>query len=117
MATRPHADITDPTVRCAVTHGTEAMEFVDVLVADDDWVRGEFEAIVAAGWGGVVPPCPAPRQGPHWPRRPGYDHRPTPVQPMRELLTADPAPTRQRGPPFDRPAGPGRHWCRPRLRL
>jgi len=117
MATRPHADITDPMVRCAVTHGTEALEFVDLLVADDDWVRGEFEAIVAAGWGGVVPPCPAPRQGPHWPRRPGYDHRPTPVQPMRELLTADPAPTRQRGPPFDRPAGPGRHWCRPRLRL
>ena len=99
MAPIVHADSAGPLARCAVTHGTDAMELVDLLVADEEWVRREFDAIVAAGWGGMDPPCPARRQGAHWPRRPGSDHRPTPVRRSSDLLAEARAPAQQRGPP------------------
>ena len=60
---------------CAVTHGIADTEFVDLLLADDEWVRREFDALVAAGWDGAVPTGPEASQGARWPRRPGYDHR------------------------------------------
>jgi hypothetical protein len=97
MAPTPHT--AGSATRCAVTHGTETVEFADLLVADDEWVRREFDAIVAAGWGGVAPPRPAPEQGAHWPRRPGFDARPTPGRRPRELLTGAGGPAHQRGPP------------------
>ena len=100
MAPCTHVDVTGCTTRCAVTHGTEAVEFVDLLVADDEWLRREFDAIVAAGWGGVEPPCPAPKQGAHWPRRHGADNRPT--SDHHHLCGLRPgfsAPVHQRGPP------------------
>ena len=100
MARSPHARVTSPPARCAVAHGIGSGEFVDLMVSDEDWVRREFDAIVAAGWGGAVPPSPEQKQGAHWPRRPGYDDRPTPVlQPPRLPI---PAPSRahQRGPPL-----------------
>ena len=75
------------------------LRWIDLLVADDEWVQAEFEAIVAAGWGGVMPPCPAPRQGAHGPRRPGSDVRPTPVRYPAELLLSGRTRPRQRGPP------------------
>jgi len=88
------------TARAAVTHGTPTVEeWVDLLVADDDWVRREFEEIVAAGWGGEVPPPPAPHQGARRPRRPGYDARPAPVHQPTDLLAENEARGRQRGPP------------------
>jgi hypothetical protein len=43
---------------CAVTHGIADTEFVDLLLADDEWVRREFDAVVAAGWDGAVPTGP-----------------------------------------------------------
>jgi hypothetical protein len=98
MAPNPHADAAGSAGGFKVTHHT-AVEFADLLVADDEWVRREFDAIVAAGWGGVVPPCPAPSQGAHWPRRPGYDVRPTPVERLRGPVTVGSAQAHERGPP------------------
>src|ERR1700710_332489 len=99
MAPNRSAYFAGSAARCAVTHGTEAEEFADLLVADDEWVRREFEAIVAAGWGGVVPPCPAPSQGARRPRRPRYDDRLTPGPRLHGVDTGRMATTRQRGPP------------------
>jgi hypothetical protein len=100
MVPSPHARVADPPAWCAVTHGTRSEEFVDLIAADEDWVRREFDAIVAAGWGGAVPSCPAPRQGAHWPRRPGYNNRPTPVFHLLDLLLGVRSVVRQRGPPL-----------------
>lgn len=46
---RPHA------VEVAVTHATVTGDFVELVLADDELARGEFEAMVAAGWGGHAP--------------------------------------------------------------
>ncbi len=88
----------------AVTHGTPTQEpalesWVDLLLADEEWVRREFEDIVAAGWGGAVPPSPAPIQGTRWPRRPGHDDRPTPVHPPKQTHLDDHTQPCQRAPP------------------
>ena len=88
----------------AVTHGTPPLDktqesWVDLLLADEEWVRREFEDIVAAGWGGAVPPRPAPIQGSHRPRRPRYDDRPTPGLLPEQRHLEDRARPRQRGPP------------------
>ncbi len=98
-APRPRRVASAGTVEVAVTHRTEAVEFVDVLVSDDDWVRDEFDAIVAAGWGPGVPPRPPPPQGGPRPRRPGYVVRPPPVRVPRDLLIGRATVARQRGPP------------------
>lgn len=88
------------TAWCAVTHGTAQVDLVDLLVEDDEWVRREFDAIVAAGWGVEDPPGPASRQGAHRPRRPGSPERPSPVRRSAsqspDVVTAS---ARQRGPP------------------
>jgi hypothetical protein len=86
--------------RAAVTHGTPTVEaWVDLLVADDDWVRREFEEIVAAGWGGEAPPPPAPHRGARRPRPNGDDARPEPVRQPTDVLNGDEVSGRQRGPP------------------
>lgn len=100
MATSPHGRVASPLVRCAVTHGTGSGEFVDLIVSDEDWVRREFDAIVAAGWGGAVPPSPEQKQGAHWPRRPGYDCRPTTVRRFLTRLIRAGSVVRERGPPM-----------------
>ena len=99
MVLRPHGRVDGSPARCAVTHGSGSREFIDLIAADEDWVRQEFDAIVAAGWGGTVPPCPVPNQGAHWPRRPGYDDRPTPVRRLSQVWLAALPVLRQRGPP------------------
>ena len=99
MAPDTPADGVAPAADLAATRSTEAVEFADLLVGDDEWVRREFDAIVAAGWGGALPPCPAPPQGAHWPRRPGYGDRPTPATRPKDRLAWGAAPARQRGPP------------------
>ena len=104
MRTVPQAAVSTSTAGRAVTHDAKVVEFVDLLVADDEWVRSEFEAIVDAGWGGAVPPCPPLDQGAREPRRHRYDGRPTPVQGPCELLARGAAPARQRGPPRNRSA-------------
>jgi len=99
MAPSTPADGVAPAADLAASRSTEAVEFADLLVGDDEWVRREFDAIVAAGWGGAPPPCPAPPQGAHWPRRPGYGDRPTPATRPNDRLAWGAAPARQRGPP------------------
>jgi hypothetical protein len=64
----------------AVTHGTSSAagtSFIDLVCAEEDWVRQEFDELVAAGWGGSAPPCPDSAQGTHEPRRFGATFRPT----------------------------------------
>jgi hypothetical protein len=71
--------------------GTE--QFLDVVYADPDWVRAEFDAIVGASW--EEPPvaperpdrpaaAPAPATGPGWPERALPPGRPVAACPARE---------------------------------
>jgi hypothetical protein len=90
--------VTEP-LAPVVPHGTVDAEFVDLLVADDEWVDREFEALVAAGWGVVPPVGPAPGSAPRWPRRPGSRRYDTPLRPPRGLGLGSTAPAHQRGPP------------------
>ena len=85
--------------RCAVAEGIEAVDLVDLLIGDEEWVQLEFDAIVAAGWGGAVPPGPASSRESHWPRRAGRHAPPTPVPHPPAPLPGGTAPARQRGPP------------------
>lgn len=42
----------------AMTRATEtAVQFLDLLMADDEWVDVEFAAIIAASWQGTRPPA------------------------------------------------------------
>lgn len=99
MATVLETDVTVPAANRAGTHDTRPVEFVDVLMADDQWVREEFDALIAAGWGDDVPPGPEPLQGSRWPRRLGYEHRPTPVRRPDDPRRGKVASSHQRGPP------------------
>lgn len=99
MTPTPLLEVDAPSPGCAVTHGTTDVEFVDLLVADPEWVAREFDEIVAAGWGAAEPPRPAERQGAHRPRRPGLAVRPTPVARPSGTHDGDPATAHQRGPP------------------
>jgi hypothetical protein len=58
------------TVPGAVTHGTSASaSWIDIVLADDEWVRREFDELIAHGWGGSgALPRPTHR-GAHEPRR------------------------------------------------
>ncbi|MDX6237983.1 MAG: hypothetical protein QOG10_2798 [Kribbellaceae bacterium] len=59
----------------------QAEVFVDLVLGDDDLVRAEFDALIAACWESPCEPptgrpCPpagawAARPPPRWPRRPG----------------------------------------------
>lgn len=53
---------------CAVTHATRTQQtvlesWVDLLLADEEWVRRELQSSGPPGWGGAEPPRPAPIQG------------------------------------------------------
>jgi hypothetical protein len=87
---------------CAVPHGIADTEFVDLLLADDEWVRREFDELVAAGWDGAVPTGPEPQQGARWPRRPGYDHRSGPAPRPAHHSRSEHARMQPRGPPRHR---------------
>jgi hypothetical protein len=79
---------------------TAAPEFADLLVADDEWVEREFEALVAFGWDDVDPPtCPASPQGALRPRRPRGDAVRRPVRQGRGQRSAATAWAHERGPP------------------
>ncbi|MDX6301884.1 MAG: hypothetical protein QOF53_3098 [Nocardioidaceae bacterium] len=77
-----------------------ALEFADLLVADDEWVEREFEALVAFGWDDVEPPtCPASPQGALRPRRPRGDAVLPPVRQGRGERSTATAWAHERGPP------------------
>jgi hypothetical protein len=93
---RPHG------VEVAVTHVTATTEFVDLVLADDELARGEFEAIVAAGWGGHVPRWPTSRGGAWWPREPVADQGPGTGRGPRDPMAAYDVVAHERGPPRGR---------------
>jgi hypothetical protein len=79
-----------PTTSGAVTHSTAAeASWIDIVLADDDWVRREFDELIAHGWGGSGALHPPTNQGAHQPRRTTPRHRPT-----HQPAAAAPAPAR-----------------------
>ena len=76
---------------------------MDLLVAEDDWVRREFDELVEAGWGGSPRPTrPRTTQGAHEPRRSGAAEPPHPA-PTTEASNGD---TRRLAAHLTRPARP-----------
>jgi len=77
-------------------------EFVDLICEDDELVRAEFDALVAACWDLTPPPArpPAPsrpaRQPPGWPVVSASDVSPDPPAPSPPLRRRW---NRQRSPP------------------
>jgi hypothetical protein len=79
---------------------TAAPELADLLVADQEWVDQEFEALIAFGWDGDdPPPCPASGRGARRPQRPGYAAGPRPLPQRLGRRSAATAWAHQRGPP------------------
>ncbi|TDW93942.1 hypothetical protein EV137_1240 [Kribbella pratensis] len=81
----------------------EADVFTDLVLADDELVREEFDALIAACWEAPCEPptrMPGPAAGPwawrpprRWPRRVGFRHSRVPRRRPH---------SRQRGPPRER---------------
>ena len=84
---------------------TELDAFLAVVCADADWLRAEFDAIVAASWdtppAGAQPPD-GPAAGPLRPNGTGFRDE---LMPAERPVAAWPA--RQRSPPGGRA---GRRW-------
>jgi hypothetical protein len=81
--------------------GTERDTFLAVVYADADWLRAEFDAIVAASWD--LPPARSGRSGAPVPRSgrpPVAGWADPPVRPGRLVAGA---PARERGPPRRQP--------------
>ena len=98
-----------PGVPRAVTHGAQAtsMEaWLDLVVAEDDWVRREFEEIVAAGWGGEGPSAPPTARGGGRPRRARRSRHGWLESDPRTSVPPPAAEVRGRGPPPARRASP-----------
>jgi hypothetical protein len=81
--------------------GTERDTFLAVVFADADWLRAEFDAIVAASWDRPParphrPDAPVPAPG----RPSAADWPDRSVPPGRRVAAA---PARERGPPRGRP--------------
>jgi len=75
----------------AVTHSTAAdASWIDIVLADDEWVRQEFDELIAHGWGGSGASPPPTTQGAHEPRRYTPQHRPSQ---QRFAVTPGPAHT------------------------
>ncbi len=53
-----------------VTHHASASDFIDLVLADDELLDQEFEALVAGSWGPSPPPAPRvgsdDRSAPGW---------------------------------------------------
>ncbi len=82
MCTHLQAVQSNPPEHTAVTHGTRTGShwkeaWIDLLLADEDWVRREFDELINHGWGGDGRRQPPTTQGTHHPRRPWTRHRPT----------------------------------------
>ena len=86
----------------AVTHGalaTSAEAWLDLVVSEDDWVRREFDEIVAAGWGAEVPTEPPTARGGGRPRRPRRHRRRWVVPEPTTITPRTPTGACERGPP------------------
>ena len=103
MSFREHAG--RPLVVDAIAHDvTTAEGFMELLLADDEWVRREFEDIVAAGWSGSDPPRPRTPLASHEPRRTGPCRRPWRVARVRRQARHALVVVHVRGPPRGRVA-------------
>ena len=72
---------------------TERDTFLAVVYADADWLRAEFDAIVAASW--EEPPSrpePCGRAGPSGPDAPRHPDRPVPIGRSPAAAAAPPRP-------------------------
>jgi hypothetical protein len=81
--------------------------FADLICADPEWLRDEFDALVSASFG--QPPAPPPPAPPQVPQDDGDRHPPSRPQPgpVPGAVTsarAAPGRRRQRSPPPDRRA-------------
>src|SRR5690349_25060907 len=67
----------------AVAHDTSAGTawiddtWLDLVLAEEDWVRREFDELIARGWGGRGLSRPPTSRGAHEPRRPTPRYGPT----------------------------------------
>lgn len=104
MAPSSFCEVPPPVVEVAVTHAATTGDLVELLLADDELLRGEFEAIVTAGWGGNVPRWPTKRGGAWFPRGPVEGPGTDLGRGPRDLLAAHAVVAHQRGPPSPRRA-------------
>lgn len=83
---------------CPVASGPRVDEqFAAIVCADDEWVRAEFDALVAAAWDDP-PATPGPVARPPAAGRPAPRWRPEPERPPRRDVGVE-AWARQRSPP------------------
>lgn len=107
MAPRSVSEVPPQVVEVAVTHATTMSDFVELVLADDDLARGEFEALVAAGWGGNAPRWPTSQEPAWWPPEPAMTPGTETGCGPRDPLAADGVVAHQRGPPSQpRTSGP-----------
>jgi hypothetical protein len=82
------------------TRETDAA-FTDLMCADPQWVREEFDALISASFG--EPPATPPPEPPRVPPRPGHpcppSWRPAPGPVAATFPVAGPGHGRQRSPP------------------
>ena len=87
--------------------GHISADFVELICQDDDLVRAEFDALIAACWDTAPPPATPPALPRPAPRPPGW-----PVASASDIAPVPPAPppplgrrwNRQRSPPDHRTA-------------
>ena len=99
MAPSSVREVPPQVVEVAVTHATTTGDFLDLVLADDEFLHGEFDAIVAAGWSGCSPRWPTSRGGRWWPREPAADLRTGNRCGPRDALATHGVVAHQRGPP------------------
>jgi len=79
-------------------------EFFALVYADPQWLRAEFDAIVAADWGSPPPEIPTPRGGAEHPARGvGPEHPRVTTPPSRGRYTIRDRGARTRSPPDPSP--------------
>ncbi|MEU4248910.1 hypothetical protein AB0F15_16015 [Amycolatopsis sp. NPDC026612] len=80
-----------------IARSAAAGGFTELVLADPEWVRAEFDAIVAANFDPPPPPVPAARRRPGGPRPAAVAGLPR-RRPGARLLAAK-CPRRERSPP------------------
>jgi len=74
--------------------------FLDLVCSDEEWLRAEFDAMVAAEWGSVQRPPPRPDSPTPPPRPPGCSTvEARPIRPAGRERALVRRVARQRGPP------------------
>jgi len=84
-----------------VTRDADAM-FAELICADAQWLREEFDALIAASFRQppAAPPPAPPRVPPRRPHSgPPGQHRPRPYTPAMTVSVTAPGQRRQRSPP------------------